>query len=368
MRIKTSADAGEFLESVWSRVHAPNKAVLGRAGLFLALSKGLPKNFKSPDSQGIELAEETILGDELAPVVRAALNHRCGESLDESVYKQSFRLYFEYGCHCLKQLWEECSGDHVLFVTSLLKLSDFSSEGGGHEPVLAPASIVEHAVKLKLLTEEEPWAINAAGGNGLMVISGKPGSGKSQLALDLLTQISRQGVRFLFFDLKGELEEDLANPSQSEKREKFFNATGARYIRLISEGLPVNPMPTGRNQAENAQIASEIAALVSGVARFARCGRLSHGRCQRDRLRGPRILRRPFFPSNSFGLRAKGDSRAGSAPPIATRRSGFAPRRQTSSWAGSAVLEGRRRNLNVVCSVWYRTEIASLAKIRTLPV
>ena len=85
MRIKTSNEVGEFLESVWSRLHVTNKAVLGRAGLFLALGEGVPSGFKSIDSHGIELAEETILGDDLIPVVRAALNYRAGATLASSL-------------------------------------------------------------------------------------------------------------------------------------------------------------------------------------------------------------------------------------------------------------------------------------------
>jgi DNA helicase HerA-like ATPase len=117
-----------------------------------------------------------------------------------------------------------------------------------------------------LLRDGEPWTINASGGNGLMVISGKPGSGKSQLALDLLMQVARQGVRFLFFDLKGELEDNPANPQQQQTRDTFLRETGAGYLRLIDEGLPVNPMPVGRNGAERAQVASEIAALIRAFA------------------------------------------------------------------------------------------------------
>lgn len=64
--IKTSTEVGEFLESTYSRIYARNKAVLGRVGLFLALGMGLPKNFKQANSQGIELAEDTIVGDEAA--------------------------------------------------------------------------------------------------------------------------------------------------------------------------------------------------------------------------------------------------------------------------------------------------------------
>lgn len=267
-KFNTSAEAGEFLESVCIRVHARNKAVLGRAGFFLGLGLGVPKNFRQADSKGIELAEDTIVGDELGDVVRATLNFRAGATLDEEQYRQQFRQYFEFGCLKLKEMWDECGNDAALFVSALLKLGDFSLADGGAAPgtSAAPQSIVSTPVRLTLLRDGEPWTINAAGGNGLMVISGKPGSGKSQLALDLLMQVARQGVRFLFFDLKGELENNPANHQQQQTRETFLRETGAGYLRLIDEGLPVNPMPVGKNGAERAQVASEIAAMIRAFA------------------------------------------------------------------------------------------------------
>lgn len=267
MRIKTSERVGQFLESVWSRVHAPNKAVLGRAGMFLALGEGVPNGFKVADSQGIELAEETIIGDDLAPIVRAALNYRSGATLDENGYKIAFRQYFEYGCHRLMQIWEDCNNDPIMFITALIKIAKSGPAFiEGSDLTAQPMAIVEHPVRVKLLTDADPWIINAAGGNCITVISGKPGSGKSQLALDLLAQISQQGVRFLFFDLKGELEDDPSNPQQNQIRNNFFRITDAKYIRLISEGLPINPLFRGKTDAENAQIASEIASLVGAYA------------------------------------------------------------------------------------------------------
>lgn len=73
-------------------------------------------------------------------------------------------------------------------------------------------------------------------------------------------------MRFLFFDLKGELEDNPANPQQRQMRETFLTATGASYIRLIEQGLPVNPMPVGKNTPEKAQVASEISALIRAFA------------------------------------------------------------------------------------------------------
>ena len=45
MKVKTSAATNEFIETVHVRVGARNKAVLGRAGLFLALGEGVPTDF-----------------------------------------------------------------------------------------------------------------------------------------------------------------------------------------------------------------------------------------------------------------------------------------------------------------------------------
>jgi DNA sulfur modification protein DndE len=126
--------------------------------------------------------------------------------------------------------------------------------------------VVDSAVKLKLLNDAEEWTINEAGHNGLLVISGKPGTGKSQLALDLLAQISKQGLRFVFFDLKGELEDDPTNKRQREMRKKFLELTGAKHVRLIRQDLPINPLLHDANPTVNAQVAYEMASLIRAFA------------------------------------------------------------------------------------------------------
>ena len=262
MKFKPSSAAEEFIENIHQRIGARNKAVLGRSALFLALGEGVPLSFKPLDSQGKDLDDETVIGDELRDVVRAALNHRVGKELNESGYRRAFRSHFEYGCQRLQQIWEESRNDQTRFVAALLKIAgpDFGENSKTH---ITPMPIVEQEVKLKVLVEAPEWSINGPGTkNGLLVISGEPGSGKSQLALDLLSQLSNQGIRFVFFDLKGELEDDPNNPQQRKNRAQFLQQTGARYIRLIQQSLPINPLYSHPNPTQKFQVSYEIANLI----------------------------------------------------------------------------------------------------------
>jgi hypothetical protein len=302
MKFKPSLAAEEFIENIHQRVGARNKAVLGRSALFLALGEGVPLAFKPADSQGKDLDDETVIGDELREVVRAALNHRTGRGLDEAGYRQVFRQHFEYGCLRLREIWEESGNDQTRFVAALLKIAgtDFGN-GAKPQPPVASLSVVDQEVKLKVLTDAPEWSINGPGTkNGLLVISGEPGSGKSQLALDLLAQLARQGVRFVFFDLKGELEDDPSNPQQRKNRTQFLQQTGARHVRLIQQSLPINPLYSHPNPTQNTQVAYEIANLI-------RCFAPQLGAKQeRNICDSYQQLREPDFPSLALQLQQSG--------------------------------------------------------------
>jgi hypothetical protein len=268
MKFESSSEAHEFIENVFARVGARNQAIVGRTALFLALGQGVPTEFKPKDSKGITLNDEQVVGDDLRDLVRAALNHRAGRTLDEGGYRQEFRRHFEYGCQQLKKIWAESGNDQARFVSALLRLTGGDiGLAGGVKPAMPSMPVVETEVKLKVLADALEWSMNGPGtSNGLLVISGQPGSGKSQLALDLLAQLTNHGMRFVFFDMKGELEDDPTNAHLRKTRTRFLEQTGARYVRLIREGLPINPLYRDANPALNAQIANEIAALIRAFA------------------------------------------------------------------------------------------------------
>jgi DNA sulfur modification protein DndE len=271
MAFKPSKEAEEFIELVHARVGARTKAVLARSAVCLALAEGVPPDFKPPAGQGSDINSDALFG-ELEPVINAALNFNTGRALTDTQRNQEFRRVFEWGCQLMKRIWENVAErDQGKFIAELLRRSHvsrtavaatLSAQPGATTAAVTPLPVVETEVKLKLIAEADPWSMNGPGTkNGILVVSGAPGSGKSQLVLDLLAQLSGQGVRFVFFDLKGELEDDPNNPRQRETRTKFLTQTGASYVRLIREELPINPLWRDGNDAINAQSAYEIASL-----------------------------------------------------------------------------------------------------------
>lgn len=265
MKIKISEASLDFINSVYQSLRADNKAVIGRSAICLALREGVPPGFKS-DSAGVDLDDETILGEGLYDVVRSALNHRAKEKLDDEGYRKHLKLHFDYGCKRLKEIWDEAGKDQARFVGTLLKSAGSFEGVKGSRSQISVMPLVEEAVRLKLIEGQEPWIINEAGHNGLLVISGKPGSGKSQLALDLLAQVANQGCRFIFFDLKGELEDDPSNPTQRANRTKFLEQTGAEYVRLIKQDIPINPLIFDPNPAVQAKEGYGIASMIRAFA------------------------------------------------------------------------------------------------------
>ncbi len=264
MSFKPSTAAEKFIEEVYHRVGAKNKAVLSRSAVSLALGEGVPSAFKAPAANGKDISWEAIVGG-MEEVFRAAIRFRASKALDEAGFQKEFRRAFEFGCQRMAELWETCGRDQSKFVAELLRRTQGSGSSPAPEPIPAPpktAAIVDQPVALTLLNDAPPWVMNGAGGNGLLVISGQPGSGKSQFALDLLAQLSRQGVRFLFFDLKGELEAAGDDTQKAASRKAFFDQTGAQYLRLIDQPLPVNPLYAGKTAPETANIANRIAALI----------------------------------------------------------------------------------------------------------
>jgi DNA sulfur modification protein DndE len=72
-----------------------------------------------------------------------------------------------------------------------------------------------------------------------IAVAGNSGTGKTQFALDFLTQIYEESnghVKFIYLDFKGLKQEDI------NELEAFFNTTHAEFIDLPQTPFPINPL------------------------------------------------------------------------------------------------------------------------------
>jgi hypothetical protein len=267
LRYRPTVSAEDFLSDLRSRLGLLDKATAARLAMARSLHEGAVAVADARGSldhadRGTAIQGMHLFGEDTAAWA-TALAFASGDGVELA---SDFRLLAEYHWHrgagLLERDWSDAEGDVTVFVTRLagrLGVGAKTSTRGPSAPAVGTST--RSPVRLQVLREQEPWEINAAGGNGLVVISGKPGRGKSQLAFDMLAQAAAQGVRVLFFDLKGELEPSEEDAQKQRNREEFLAAIRADYVRLIQSRLPINPLAAGSSGPDQAQIAAEFAHL-----------------------------------------------------------------------------------------------------------
>lgn len=305
MRYRPTKSAEEFLGDLRSVLGLSDKATAARLAIarsvietapdLAAMQAGLEGVERGMPIEGVHLFGEN--SDVWATLIANTIERVCTDSTE---LRTLVEFHWQRGADLLQTDYIDANRNMVDFIVQLASRLP-KLDAPAPIKVRTVAKVVNDLVNIQILMSEAAWALNAAGGNGLMVISGKPGSGKSQLALDLLAQASAHGAKFLFFDLKGELEDSADNPQQKETRDRFLKQTGARYFRLIDSQLPINPLVQGATGAERAQIASEMAHLV-------RCFASQLGANQERSIREAyEDLRAPDIAGMVEGLRQRGE-------------------------------------------------------------
>jgi hypothetical protein len=268
LRYRPSKSAEDFLSDLRSFLGLNDKATAARLALGRSLYDG-----------GVELAAATAELESLERGTAIQGMHLFGENTaawacavatsvgaaltSESELRTLVEYHWHRGATLLERDFNEAERSQTDFVVHLAGRLTSVAGNGSAGTVRRPSPLpVSNLVSIQPLRGSPAWPINAAGGNGLTVISGSSGRGKSQLAFDMLAQAASQGVRILFFDLKGELEDSPDDERKRKTRNRFLTATNAEYVRLIDSRLPINPFLAGSTPAETAQIASELANLV----------------------------------------------------------------------------------------------------------
>jgi DNA sulfur modification protein DndE len=246
-RLYTSSEADEIISSLRFETKL-EKVTLARIAFALSLVKEGPRVTQSTSFSGGEMKRPTFIGEDEV-FIRSLINHTYGKhdfSEDDFFSNRSIiKNHIDSGAALLAQMFQEVgqSGDALL-----RRLVDEVEFAGRHEQLGHSLDIFIGRTLLQradLVMELNNTAKHA---NSHLAIMGKPGVGKTQFLLKILTDIRIQSnyqTNFIYFDYKGDVVEN----------DRFLELAKVQPFRLLQGGigLPINPfiLPSYDEQTVN---------------------------------------------------------------------------------------------------------------------
>ena len=206
-RLMTSMAADEVL-SVLRLETKLDKAVLARLACCLSLALDGQEVPPSAHFSGGEIRRSSFMGSDDA-VIRALIAHvyERPDIPDEEFFsnRSIIKNHVDRGCAHLEQWFNECGRDAGVLLQRLLETVEFEGQrehmGRGLD-LLIGRTVLENR---NLIVELNHTARHA---NSHLAIMGKPGVGKTQFLLKILTDIRIQSdfqTHFIYFDYKGDV-------------------------------------------------------------------------------------------------------------------------------------------------------------------
>jgi DNA sulfur modification protein DndE len=246
-RLYTSSESDEILSALRFEIKL-EKATLARIAFTLSLVKEGTQVANSPNFGGSEMKRPTFIGEDEV-FIRTLVAHVYGKrdfSEDEFFSNRSVvKNHIDSGAALLVQMFNESgrSGDALI-----RRLVDEVEFAGRHEQLGSELDVFIGRTLLgrnELIMQLNNTAKHA---NSHLAIMGKPGVGKTQFLLKILTDIRIQSnyqTNFIYFDYKGDV---VVNA-------RFLELARVQPFRLLQEGqtLPINPfiLPAYDEQAIN---------------------------------------------------------------------------------------------------------------------
>jgi DNA sulfur modification protein DndE len=234
-RLYTTRETDEILSALRLETKL-EKYILARISFSLSLSEDGVNVPISTDFSGAEMKRPTFIGDDEL-FIKTLISHtyKKADLSEEEFYsnKSIIKNHIDHGATKLKKLFEESGNNADLLLKKLITKVEFRGRkemlGKGFSILLGK----ELLQKKDVIIELNNTAIHA---NSHMAIMGKPGVGKTQLLLKILTDIRLQSnfqTNFIYFDYKGDVSDI----------QKFCDITKAQTYRLLhgSQTLPINP-------------------------------------------------------------------------------------------------------------------------------
>ncbi|MPL66696.1 hypothetical protein SDC9_12383 [bioreactor metagenome] len=258
INIKTSEKSQEIIRRLTPKLgdRTPEN-VIARIALAYSLQKGIKFNlnqvFNSTDSKGKEYKDHILFDSQFRDFYIALIcQHYEIYKTDDNIPKY-VKLHIDNGLELLDKIFD----------TSEYTFFDFLNEHieKGTHHLLDIAVSVEHVrnnnqnleksyfsnlIKLevgKTIDTNEPVCLSINDStkynNCHIAVAGNSGTGKTQFALDFISQIyekSNGHVNYIYLDFKGLKQDDVKD------YEKFFNDTRTQFINVPNTQFPINPL------------------------------------------------------------------------------------------------------------------------------
>lgn len=234
-RLYTSSEADEVLSALRFETKL-EKATLARIAFTLSLVKDGRTVAQSPNFSGGEMKRPTFIGEDEV-FIRTLIAHTYGKrdiGEDEFFSNRSIvKNHIDRGAALMAELFQESgrSGDALIrrFVDEVEFAGRREQLGSGLD-IFIGRTLLQRA---ELVMELNNTAKHA---NSHLAIMGKPGVGKTQFLLKILTDIRIQSnyqTHFIYFDYKGDVVDNA----------RFLELARVQPFRLLQGGqsLPINP-------------------------------------------------------------------------------------------------------------------------------
>lgn len=263
INIKTSEANKELIREYSTKLKLPAENIIARIALGYSISKGRTLNLSSiRDSKGKEYKEDTFFGSHKNQFVSLLCQLYNIDKSNLNIPKY-MKMHVDDGLELMEKFFES-NQNHTIY--------DFLREtiDRGIESIElsdTPFKFVENTnrqfldknyynklLKINIGTDNdgndiifEPNNI-AKYNNSHIAIAGTTGSGKTQFALELISQIIEQSggkTNYIYLDFKG------LNTEDEKKYKKFFDITKTEFINAPHKRIPINPLSFIDNINEN---------------------------------------------------------------------------------------------------------------------
>ena len=244
-RLYTSSEADEVLSALRFETKL-EKATLTRIAFAISLTIDGAEVPHSLSYSGGTLNRHTFIGSD-ETFIRSLISYVYQQAeVPEDVFfsnRSIIKDHIDSGSRHLERLYIDCGRNNDQLLKSLVDMVEFSGrkELRGHGLEIFVGKMLLQ--KVNLIMELNNTTKHA---NSHMAIMGKPGVGKTQFLLKILTDIRIQSnyqTNFIYFDYKGDVVDN----------ERFLEIAKVHPYRLLQGGqnLPVNPfvLPTYEEQA-----------------------------------------------------------------------------------------------------------------------